>query len=184
MQKSKKILVILGIIFLSIIISISSLFITYKNKENIVVGIFHVMFIGLEHIREEETGSYNVVDWTDGTFQINQLLGDRYLEMPKKEDYKVILLTDVQDYKIKNKKLFIMAKQGYAVIDKDNNAQIFISFHEKGMKKEFSVYFEGIERFYSICYKDKHIKYLNSFDEFSEKNKKIFYKMQKKGDNK
>ena len=52
MQKSKKILLILGIIFLSIIISISSLFITYKNKENIVVGIFHVMFIGLEHNRE------------------------------------------------------------------------------------------------------------------------------------
>ena len=184
MQKSKKVLLIIGIIFLSIIISISSLFITYKNKENIVVGIFHVMFIGIEHNREEETGSYNVVDWTDGTFQINQLLGDRYLEMPKKEDYKVILLTDVQDYKIKNKKLFIMAKQGYAVIDKNNNAQIFISFHEEGMKEEGSVYFEGVERFYSICYKDKHIKYLNSFDEFSEKDKKIFYKMQKKGDNK
>lgn len=183
MQKSKKILLILGIIFLSIIISISSLFITYKNKENIVVGIFHVMFIGLEHIREEETGSYNVVDWTDGTFQINQFLGERGLEMPK-EDYTVILLDDVKDYKIKNKKLFIIAKQGYAVIDKDNNAQIFISLHEEGVKEEFSVYLEGVERLYSICYKDKHIKYLNSFDEFSEKDKKIFYKMQKKGDNK
>lgn len=79
MQKSKKILLILGIIFLSIIISISSLFITYKNKENIVVGIFHVMFIGLEHNREEETGSYNVVDWADGTFQINQFYAIRYL---------------------------------------------------------------------------------------------------------
>ena len=141
------------------------------------------MFIGFEHNRELETGSYNVVDWTDGTFQINQFLGERCLEMPK-EDYNVILLDDVKDYKIKNKKLFIIAKQGYAVIDKDNNAQIFISLHEEGVKEEFSVYLEGVERLYSICYKDKHIKYLNSFDEFSEKDKKIFYKMQKKGDNK
>ena len=183
MQKSKKLLLILGIIFLSIIISISSLFITYKNKENIVVGIFHVMFIGLEHNREEETGSYNVVDWADGTFQINQFYAIRYLEMPK-ENYNVILLRNVQDYKIKNKKLFIIAKQGYAVIDKENNAQIFISLHEEGTKDEFTSSYGGAERFYSICYKDKHIKYLNSFDEFSEKDKKIFYKMQKKGDNK
>lgn len=173
------ILTIIGVIALSVIMSISSIFITYKNRDNIVVGIFHIMFIGFEHNRELETGSYNVVDWTDGTFQINQLLGDRYLEMPKKEDYKVILLTDVQDYKIKNKKLFIIAKQGYAVIDKENNAQIFISFHEEGMKEEGSVYFKGVERLYSICYKDKHIKYLNSFDEFSEKDKKIFDKMQR-----
>ena len=144
----------------------------YKNKENIVVGIFHVMFIGLEHNREEETGSYNVVDWADGTFQINQFYAIRYLEMPK-ENYNVILLRNVQDYKIKNKKLFIIAKQGYAVIDKENNAQIFISLHEEGTKDEFTSSYGGAERFYSICYKDKHIKYLNSFDEFSEKDKKV-----------
>ena len=178
------ILTIIGVIALSVIMSISSIFITYKNRDNIVVGIFHIMFIGFEHNRELETGSYNVVDWTDGTFQINQFLGERCLEMPKKEDYKVILLTDVQDYKIKNKKLFIIAKQGYAVIDKENNAQIFISLHEEGTKDEFTSSYGGAERFYSICYKDKHIKYLNSFDEFSEKDKKLFYKMQKKGDNK
>ena len=44
------------------------------------------------------------------------------------------------------------------------------------MKDEFSVYIKGVERLYSICYKDRHIKYLNSFDEFSEKDKKIFEK--------
>ena len=95
--------------------------------------------------------------------------------MPKK-DYDVILLDDVKNCKIKNKKLFIIAKQGYAVIDKENNVQIFILFHEEGMKDEFSVYIKGVERLYSICYKDRHIKYLNSFDEFSEKDKKIFDK--------
>ena len=79
--------------------------------------------------------------------------------MPKK-DYDVILLDDVKNCKIKNK-------------------QIFILFHEEGMKDEFSVYIKGVERLYSICYKDRHIKYLNSFDEFSEKDKKIFDKMQK-----
>ncbi len=179
MKKSKMILTIIGVIALSVIMSISSIFITYKNRDNIVVGIFHIMFIGFEHNRELETGSYNVVDWTDGTFQINQFLGERCLEMPK-EDYNVILLDDVKGYKIKNKKLFIIAKQGYAVIDKENNAQIFISFHEEEMKDEFSVYIKGVERLYSICYKDKHIKYLNSFDEFSEKDKKIFGKMQYK----
>ena len=98
--------------------------------------------------------------------------------MPKK-DYDVILLDDVKNCKIKNKKLFVIAKQGYAVIDKENYVQIFILFHEEGMKDEFSVYIKGVERLYSICYKDRHIKYLNSFDEFSEKDKKIFDKMQK-----
>ena len=51
--------------------------------------------------------------------------------MPKK-DYDVILLDDVKNCKIKNKKLFIIAKQGYAVIDKENNVQIFILFQKKG----------------------------------------------------
>lgn len=86
-----------------------------------------------------------------------------------KENYAI--LYEITDFDVVKRKVYILSKQGYAVIDKDNKCKIFIVDLQESEDEN------GNKRFKSYRIDDEHVQYLSSFDEFSEEEKKTFEKL-------
>ena len=109
--------------------------------------------------------------WEDGTFFISEYRGDKMLsivitvgEYGNSKLDKVFI--GVSEYKKKNGKFYVIADEGYAVIDKNNICRAFV-----------------IEECDSYR-RDKHIEnerviYLKTKDDFSKEERAIFDKMEK-----
>ena len=85
----------------------------------------------------------------------------------------------VTQYKKKKGILYILSDEGYVVIDENNFCRVYIAIP----KEEFvSGYYEdenGKRTYISRFIDDTNIKYLESFNDFSEDEQKIFKKMEK-----
>lgn len=81
-----------------------------------------------------------------------------------------VVLGKVTDHYIYNKTLYVLSDDGYAVIDNENNCRVFISTPQEELGYS-SQHYGSIE--------DEHVKYLSSYEEFSESEREIFEKLGK-----
>ena len=81
-----------------------------------------------------------------------------------------MVLDKVKDHYIYKKTLYVLSDDGYAVIDNDNHCRVYI-FTPKEELEYSSQHYGTIE--------DEHIKYLSSYEEFSESEREIFEKLGK-----
>ncbi|MBQ3124095.1 MAG: hypothetical protein IJC09_01570 [Clostridia bacterium] len=80
------------------------------------------------------------------------------------EDADGMILDDLIEYDSKSKYFYVISEEGYAVIDKNDYCRVYLTVPEEEQDKIES----------------KYIEYLDSYEEFSEKERKYFEKMQKK----
>lgn len=81
-----------------------------------------------------------------------------------------MVLDKVKETDIDKKTLYVLSDDGYAVIDNENNCRVFISTLKEEL--EYSTQHYG-----SI--EDEHVKYLSSYEEFSESERKVFERLGK-----
>ena len=106
-------------------------------------------------------GKDTVLIWRDKydiTVSISGASLDIYID-----GYGQVVLDNVKDYDINRKTLYVLSDDGYAVIDDKNNCRVFISVPTEVLEYDF------IE--------DEYIKYLSSYEEFTEREKEIFNKL-------
>lgn len=80
------------------------------------------------------------------------------------EDADGVVLSGVTNYDSRRGCFYVISEEGYAVIDKNDYCRVYLTVPEEEQDKIES----------------KHIEYLDSYEEFSEKERKYFEKMQKK----
>lgn len=80
------------------------------------------------------------------------------------EDADGLILDDLIEYDSKGKYFYVVAEEGYAVIDKNDYCRVYLTVSEKERDKIES----------------KYIKYLDSYEGFSEKERKYFDKLKNK----
>ena len=81
-----------------------------------------------------------------------------------------MVLDKVKDYDIDKKTLYVLSDDGYAVIDNENNCRVFI-FTPKEDLEYSTQHYGSIE--------DEHVKYLSSYEEFLESERKVFERLGK-----
>ena len=145
------------------------------TKSGIVEYIFdQYISVGLDRSMVEESLILDqqavVYWWKDCIFLISKYKSDRVLSIwanisEHNHDLKQILM-GVSDYKKKDGKLFVVAKEGYAVIDDDNLCRVFIIEEYDSYRTQKYI-------------ENERIKYIDSMEEFSEKEFKVFEKMKK-----
>ena len=81
-----------------------------------------------------------------------------------------VVLGKVTDHYIYNKTLYVLSDDGYAVIDNENNCRVFI-FTPKEELEYSTQHYGSIE--------DEHVKYLSSYEEFLESERKVFERLGK-----
>ncbi|MBQ3124097.1 MAG: hypothetical protein IJC09_01580 [Clostridia bacterium] len=80
------------------------------------------------------------------------------------EDAEGVILSGVTHRDRKNGQYYVISEEGYAVIDKNDYCRVYLTVPEEEQDKIES----------------KYIEYLDSYEGFSEKERKYFEKMQKK----
>ena len=163
------------IITLAVIVCISSLiFVMIKFDIPQRAAEFFWMQLDREvttKIAKEHYDSEILYFWEDGAFFISEYRGDKILSIVITAEETGSISFDkvfigVSEYKKKNGKFYVIAEEGYAVIDKNDICRAFVI-------EECDLY-----------RRDKHIEnerviYLESKDGFSEEEIKIFDKMEK-----
>lgn len=154
------------------------LFLVFLNKDKIGRKVVEIVAWELDREREKEVGYYNVVEWNDGTFQINHSSSGNRFEMLK-NNTTIVLLENISDYKVKNHQLYVCSEDGMAIITEDNMAMIYILNYDEERDKEHIVYKDDKQIIYSKNYNDKNISYIDGFEQFAERDKKVLKKMLK-----
>jgi len=111
----------------------------------------------LDYERTMDVGDkFNKVVWGDFTIQINHYKSGNKLEYVKNEE-KTSLLETVKNYKILENKLYVVAGDGYAVVDENNIVKIYLT-----SGNEFIL---------------DNVIYLTSLDDFEENEQRILKKL-------
>lgn len=111
----------------------------------------------LDYERALDVGDeFNKVVWGDLTIQINHYKSGNKLDYVKNNDKKS-LLEKVKNYKISENKLYVIANDGYAVVDENNVVKIFTTSNQKFILD--------------------NVKYLNSFESFEDDEQKMLKKL-------
>lgn len=113
-------------------------------------------------------GKDTVLIWRD-KYDICKSSGTRLLMIYIDGD-KQMVLDKVKDYDVDKKTLYVLSDDGYAVIDNENNCRVFI-FTPKEDLEYSTQHYGSIE--------DEHVKYLSSYEEFLESERKVFERLGK-----
>ena len=176
MKVNRNLFVIKLILSILIIFSIS---LALCYRENIQTILVNFVANELDEEREKNVGEYNVVYWNDGLFQINHTASGDKLEL-QREDCIVILLDNIMDYKIKNKKLYVASNDGLGVVSENNFATLYINNYDESYEKDHFIWRNNTKIIYSKRYDDENILYIERFEDFKEEDKKVLNKIMKK----
>ena len=113
-------------------------------------------------------GKDTVLIWRD-KYDICKSSGTRLLMIYIDGDTQMVL-DKVKDYDVDKKTLYVLSDDGYAVIDNENNCRVFI-FTPKEDLEYSTQHYGSIE--------DEHVKYLSSYEEFLESERKVFERLGK-----
>ena len=121
-------------------------------------------------------GKDTMLVWNDKYVLYHQA-GDDTLCIHYEDGNEESIIGKVTQYKKKKGILYILSDEGYVVIDDKNYCRVYITIP----KEEFvSGYYEdkdGKRTYISRFIDDANIKYLESFNDYSEDEQKIFKKM-------
>ncbi|MDD4689534.1 MAG: hypothetical protein PHE51_07295 [Eubacteriales bacterium] len=135
-------------------IMISTLFICrYKINNRLLIWIDN----RLDYERALDVGDeFNKVAWGDLTFQINYYKSGNKLDYVRK-NAKIHLLDSVLNYKISEGILYIVSNDGYAIVNQNNIAKIYVTSNNK--------------------YVFNNVIYLDSFDDFEYNEQAVLNKL-------
>lgn len=151
-----------------------------------------VLFVNRVHIKEVivnnisqymdktlkgyKTGKDTIYVWQDGTFQIGHYASGNHLEFYN-NNVTEIVLENVSVYKIVGDKLYVIAEEGYATVDKNDIATILVTVPENEFVNGYSVNASGEKEFYSRYIEAPNISYIADFKEFSLDEREQFEKL-------
>ena len=96
------------------------------------------------------------------------------------EDADGMILDDLIEYDSKGGYFYVMSKEGYAVIDKNNYCRMYITVPKEDFERGYKENSDGTTTDYTGYIESKYIEYLDSYEEFSEKERKYFDKLKNK----
>lgn len=125
----------------------SAISILFAERHKIEKQLFKWLDNRLDYERSLDVGDeFNKVSWGDLTFQINHYKTGNKLEYVKDSEH-ITLLESVEYYKILNDKLYVMALDGYAVVDNNNVAKIYCMKERKNLNSvNYIARFEDFEK--------------------------------------
>ena len=106
-------------IIVAIFIIVSS--IIYINRHSIITDT-----TSTDREQNVKMGKDTVFVWEDGVFQIGHYSTGNHLEFHE-NGITTTILENVDSYKIKDHKFYVVTKEGYAVIDQKNIAKILLN---------------------------------------------------------
>ena len=135
-----------------------------------------------KHMEYGSVGRDTVYVLGNGKFQILNTAGDRNLIMYRDDDGTIeTLLRRVSKYKKVKGSLYVIGDTGYGVVDgKTNTCKLFITVPKDEFIGMYNTDSEGNVHTTSAFVEDEHVQYIESFDDFSENEKKIFVKLEAK----
>lgn len=160
------------IIFTISIIAISFMCMSRHIVLNYTIGISSISMDEDEHM----VGKDSVFIWQNGVFQIGHYSSGNHLEFHENNVIKTIL-KNVNSYETKDGKFYVVTQEGYAIIDKENIAKVFVLVPENEYINGYSINENGEKEPYSRRIDNVKIKYIMSFDEFTEMEQAILNKM-------
>ena len=89
------------------------------------------------------------------------------------------ILEKIEGYKVKKDKLYIVSKEGYAVIDKNNLCKVFITVPDEDFVNGYSIDEQGNKEYYTRYIENTHIQYLSKFDKYTDEEQEMFNKLKK-----
>ena len=90
-----------------------------------------------------------------------------------------VILENIEDYRKLKNKLYITSEEGYAIVDKDKLCRVFVKVPGEEFVSGYSEDKEGNRTYISRRIENKYIKYLSSFEEFSEEEREILKLLKK-----
>lgn len=156
------------LLILLIAILIGSFFGTVYTNRHIFYNLFWTWLSnGFDYEYASDVGyGSEVAEWPDiynKTYIIAQYESDKKLEYVKNGE-KIILLNSVIAHEFRNDKFYVIAKDGYAVIDRNKTATICTSQEKVSLENvHYITCFEDFEKedrevFESLGYPDKLLK--------------------------
>lgn len=122
-------------------------------------------------------GKDTILIW-ENLYVIGHYYDSDYLEI-EENGVSNTILEKVKSHKVKKKRLYIVSEEGYAVIDKSNICRVFITVPKEDFVNGYSTDNAGVQHPISRFLDDEHVKYLNSYDDFTVEEKTMFEKMKK-----
>lgn len=130
----------------------------------------------MDREQNNKVGKDSVFVWGDGVFQIGHYASGNHLEFHENGIINTIL-QNVDSYKIKDNKFYVITQEGYAVIDQKNIAKILLIIPESEYTNGYSVNENGEKESYSRFVDNTNIQYIMSFDEFSDIEQRVLNKL-------
>lgn len=131
----------------------------------IIVGCEGTKYpVGKDTVQSFGTGMYQIMKSSDQTLSMKNLDDEAVLTLIEEKIYR---------YKLVDDKIYIYGDLGYSILEfKSSKLKQFINFqgYDKEMLEQYHTYFEPNNQKY---YGTDWVR-LNSFDEFTEKEKEIF----------
>lgn len=156
-------------IIVAIFIIVSS--IIYINRHSIITDT-----TSTDREQNVKMGKDTVFVWEDGVFQIGHYSTGNHLEFHE-NGITTTILKNVDSYKIKDHKFYVVTKEGYAVIDQKNIAKILLTVPESEYTNGYSINKNGKKEPYSRFIDNTNIQYIMNFDEFTESEQKVLNKL-------
>ena len=121
-------------------------------------------------------GKDTMLVWNDKYVLYHQA-GDDTLCIHYEDGNSESIIGKVTKYKKKKDVLYILSHEGYVVIDDDNLCRVHITIPKEEFVRGYGEDENGKRTYISQFIDDANIKYLESFNDFSENEQKMFEKM-------
>lgn len=176
----KKIRIILPIILITIGIFV----ILTANYKPISTAITTKFWKGVFEIRQDtkygSVGRDTLYTLGNGKFQIGKFSDDKVFFMYDENQVIQSLLYGVSEYQKHRGNLYVISNEGYGIVNaKTNQCRLYITLPADQFVKGYGVDSEGVQRPISRFVNDEHVAYLESFESFSEEEKKFLERMKK-----
>lgn len=167
------------IIIIAIILTLAILIINIEPISNYASDIFwNIIITQLDKEESERAkqiengelvrGKDTILIWNN-MYEIGHFHDGNHLEICA-DDISRVILERVQKHKVIKKTLYIVADEGYAVIDSNSLCKVFVTVSDEEYSNSYTKHnFEKVQ----------NIQFLSSYDQFSEDEKRIFEKLLK-----
>jgi len=172
--------IIASLLLVIAIVGVILVAINYKSITQFVsIKFWEEVFKTRQHTAYGDIGRDTVCVVGNGKFQILNTAGNRGLIMYRDDDLGIETLLDrVSKYKKVKGNLYVISDEGYGFVDsKTNQCKLYITVPKDEFIKFYGFDSEGQMHTVSAFVEDEHIQYLESFNDFSENEKKIFDKL-------
>ncbi len=159
-------------------------------KEKALDRLADFLIEAYEHELDEKTKNHEVIAGRDTVVVWKnhyQILKGYTLDGVREEDLWItvedadgMILDDLIEHDSKGGCFYVISEEGYAVIDKNSYCRMYITVPKEDFEQGYKENPDGTTTDYTGYIESKYIEYLDSYEEFSEKERKYFDKLKNK----